>query len=96
MQYNEKDEVRIKTLELLDKLCRAVVISYDQLVTGVRRVYTELPTLQQEMPIIYVLLERFMRSAVEMGFMPQKLAKEMPQKLVLLSFLLNFKSLSSR
>ncbi|VDL18901.1 unnamed protein product [Hymenolepis diminuta] len=79
MQYNEKDEVRIKTLELLDKLCRAVVISYDQLVTGVRRVYTELPTLQQEMPIIYVLLERFLRSAVEMGFMPQKLAKEMPQ-----------------
>lgn len=79
LQYNEKDEVRIKMLELLDKLCRAVVISYDQLVTGVRRIYAELPTLQQEMPIIYVLLERFLLTAVEMGFMPQKLAKEMPK-----------------
>ncbi|KAM7540720.1 hypothetical protein Aperf_G00000024130 [Anoplocephala perfoliata] len=79
MQYNEKDEVEVKMLELLDKLCRAVVISYDQLVTGVKRVYAELPTLQQELPVIYVLLERFMQKAVEMGFMPPKLAKEMPK-----------------
>lgn len=74
------EEVSIPILNLLDKLCSSVVISYDQLVTGVRRVYTELPELQQDLPVVYLLLERFLRAAVNKGFFPQKLAKEMPAK----------------
>ncbi|KAL5112372.1 Programmed cell death protein 4 [Taenia crassiceps] len=72
------DHVSDRMLELLDKLCRSVVISFDQLMTGVRRVYAELPELHQDLPIVYVLLERFLRAAVAKGFLPQKLANEMP------------------
>lgn len=72
------DHVSDRMLELLDKLCRSVVISFDQLVTGVKRVYAELPELHQDLPIVYVLLERFLRAAVVKGFLPQKLANEMP------------------
>lgn len=74
------DHVSDCMLELLDKLCRSVVISFDQLMTGVRRVYAELPELHQDLPIVYVLLERFLRAAVAKGFLPQKLANEMPAK----------------
>lgn len=74
------EEVSKSILNLLDKLCSSVVISYDQLVTGVRRVYGELPELQQDLPVVYLLLERFLCAAVDKGFFPQKLAKEMPSK----------------
>ncbi len=79
----ERDADQVVTdhiLNLLDKLCRSVVISLDQLVTGVKRIYTELPEMQQDLPVVHVLLERFLRGAVKMGFMPQKLVNEMPAK----------------
>ncbi|VDM17548.1 unnamed protein product [Hydatigera taeniaeformis] len=74
------DHVSDRMLELLDTLCRSVVISFDQLTMGVKRVYAELPELHQDLPIVYVLLERFLRAAVAKGFLPQKLANEMPSK----------------
>ncbi|VDD83444.1 unnamed protein product [Mesocestoides corti] len=78
---HEGDQVVMnRILRLLDKLCSSVVISLDQLVTGVKRVYTELPEIQQDQPVAHVLLERFLRAAVKAGFMPQKIVNEMPAK----------------
>ncbi|VDL94525.1 unnamed protein product [Schistocephalus solidus] len=76
------DQVSESILRLLDHLCHSVVITLDQLLTGVKRIYVELPEIQRQLPVSYVLLERFIHSAVEVGFLPKKLANEMPTKYV--------------
>ncbi|KAL7063298.1 hypothetical protein AAHC03_01087 [Spirometra sp. Aus1] len=74
------DQVADRILRLLDHLCRSVVITLDQLLTGVKRIYVELPEIQRQLPVSYVLLERFINRAVEVGFLPKKVANEMPTK----------------
>lgn len=74
------DEARHRMIRLLKDLCNSVVITPNQLALGVRRVYTELPDLQLDVPAAYVLMERFLADAVTAGFLPKKLAAEMPVK----------------
>lgn len=80
LEHDADETVTKRVSALLDMLCRSVVISLDQLMTGVRRIYAELPEMQQDLPVVHVLLERFLRAAVSVGFMPQKLVNEMPAK----------------
>ncbi|VDN12979.1 unnamed protein product [Dibothriocephalus latus] len=74
------DQVADRIIRLLDRLCRSVVITLDQLQTGVKRIYVEMPEIQRQLPVASVLLERFIHRALEVGFLPKKLANEMPTK----------------
>ncbi|THD24813.1 Programmed cell death protein 4 [Fasciola hepatica] len=74
------DDARHRIIHLLKDLCSSVVITQNQLALGVRRVYTELPDLQLDVPAAYVLMERFLTDAVNAGFLPKTLASEMPAK----------------
>jgi hypothetical protein len=74
------DEARVKIINLLNELCKSVVITPNQLNLGIRRVYAELPDLQLDVPAAYTLMERFMAEACGVGFVTKKLASEMPAK----------------
>ncbi|VEL43634.1 unnamed protein product [Protopolystoma xenopodis] len=47
---------------------------------GVKRIYSELPEIQIDLPTAYVTLERFLVQSLELGYVPKKLAGEMPTK----------------
>lgn len=74
------DEARTSMVRLLDELCRSVVITPDQLVLGVRRVFSELPDLQLDVPAAYVLTDRFLKEAHAAGFVTKELLSEVPIK----------------
>lgn len=65
---------------LLDYLCKSVVITLDQLCNGFNHVYEELSDICLDVPLAYPMLERLVSKCDEKGFMPKQLVNDLPQR----------------
>lgn len=71
-----------RMLNLLSDLCASVLITEDQLVLGLNRIYQEMPDINLDVPNAYALLERFVSRGYNngKGFIPHVTFRDMPQK----------------
>lgn len=66
--------------ELLSYLSSTGILSPSAIRTGFQRLFDALPDLSLDVPPAYTLMESFVDSCRRSGFLPDDVAKKMPQK----------------
>lgn len=72
-----KEEAICKLLKAFDS---AILITRDQMERGFFRVFDELPDISMDVPLAYIILDRFVDRCYHQGFLTETILKKMPSR----------------
>lgn len=65
---------------LLKSFSDAVIITLDQTERGFLRVFDDLPDISMDVPLAYIILDRFVEKCHSLGFLTETVVKKMPSR----------------
>lgn len=65
---------------LLKSFSDAVIITLDQMERGFLRVFDDLPDISMDVPLAYIILDRFVERCHTLGFLTENVLKKMPPR----------------
>lgn len=65
---------------LLKSFADAVIITLDQMERGFLRVFDDLPDISMDVPLAYIILDRFVDRCHTLGFLTENVMKKMPSR----------------
>lgn len=68
------------TIDLLEKLTKTTVITYDQLKTGMLRLFDDIDDIQLDVPNVYEQLQNLVKEFQEKKIINQDITSNIPQK----------------
>lgn len=66
--------------DLLKAFDQAILITPDQMERGFLRVFDDLPDIQMDVPLAYIILDRFVDRCQKAGFLTEKVLEKMPNR----------------
>jgi programmed cell death protein 4 len=66
-----------KLLQSVEQCC---IVSPDMIERGFQRVYDDLPDIYLDIPLAYIILERFAQRCSNLGVLSEKMVKNLPSR----------------
>ena len=71
------EEAMAKFLQSLEQSC---VITVEMIEQGFQRVYDDLPDISLDIPLAYIILERFVQRCYNLNVLSEKMLKTLPSR----------------
>lgn len=71
------EEAMAKLLKLLEQSC---VLTIEMIEQGFQRVYDDLPDISLDIPLAYIILERFVQRCYNLNVLSEKMLKNLPSR----------------
>lgn len=66
--------------ELLKSLEQSVIVTMDMMEQGFQRVYDDIQDISLDIPLAYIILERFVHRCQNCGILSEKMMKNLPSR----------------
>jgi programmed cell death protein 4 len=71
------EEAMCKLMKSLEQAC---IVTMEMIEQGFQRIYEDIQDISLDMPLAYVILERFVQKCQKLGLMTEKILKNLPSR----------------
>lgn len=77
---NMKDGIEDALAQLLQSVEQSCIVTAEAIEQGFQRVYDDLPDISLDIPLAYIILERFAQRCHNLGVVSEKMLKNLPSR----------------